>query len=73
MHHTLALIFSYDACHTLYDHYLTEEVFSFQGYMFLKLFLTLLCPLSSNGLQHKALVIRDAIIVVKHLINNIYT
>jgi hypothetical protein len=35
--------------------------------MFLKLFLTLLCPLSSNWLQHKALVIRDAIIVVNTL------
>jgi cell division protein FtsB len=35
--------------------------------MFLKLFLTLLCSLSLNGLQHKALVIRDAIIIVNTL------
>jgi hypothetical protein len=51
-----------------------------QGSMFLK-FLTLLCPLSSNGLQHKSLVIRDAIIVVntfnqqylQHKVNISYT
>jgi hypothetical protein len=35
--------------------------------MFLKLFLTLLCLLSLNGLQHKALVIQDVIIVVNTL------
>jgi hypothetical protein len=35
--------------------------------MFLKLFLTLLRPLSLNGLHHKALVIRDAIIIVNTL------
>jgi hypothetical protein len=35
--------------------------------MFLKLFLILLCPLSLNGLQHIALVIQEAIIVLNTL------
>jgi hypothetical protein len=34
-----------------------------QASMFLKLFLTLLCTLSLNGFQQKALVIRDAVII----------
>jgi hypothetical protein len=38
-----------------------------QGNMFLKLFLSFLCVLSLNGLQHIALVVQDAIIVVNSL------
>jgi hypothetical protein len=67
MHHTLALIFSYDTYHTLYDHYLTKKVFQSSKEVCFLSCLTLLCPLPSNGLQHKALVIREAIIVVNTL------
>jgi hypothetical protein len=60
-------IFLQHLSHTLWSLFNRGSFLVIQGSMFLKLFLTLLCPLSLNGLQHKALVMRDAIIIVNTL------
>jgi hypothetical protein len=50
MHHTLVLISSCNNCHTIHEYYLTEEVVQSSK--------------EFNGLQHKALMIQDAINIV---------
>jgi hypothetical protein len=60
-------IFLWHLSHTLWSLLNWGSFSVIQGRIFLKLFLTLLCLFSLNGLQHKALVIRDAIIIVNTL------